>query len=216
MKNYLSQTAGKGFCIFLFAISFSCLFSATTVSAQKCKPDYSKMDKIEKKQIDLWTCELYETSFGGSLMKTSTVSIKYNIGRVDTINFVEIQLIKIEESDVNQLLESSLKGAKGNEFFFGIKDGEPLKFVALEATNKTQRLALSGKLATIVTLTGEIKSGDLQIAKESLTEKTIEAVRVKLENGVMINQDVKGKNGDKAQDKSVCFFKFLQEAGHMK
>jgi hypothetical protein len=198
--------------IFLFYI-----FLPVNTSAQKCKPDYSKLDKIEKKQIDIWNAELYETPLmKAALLTTSSVNITFSIGRMDTLNGIQITLQKQEESVTRAVLESSLKGAKGNEFYFGLKGGEPLKFIVAEATNETKANGLSGKLVTTVTLSCEIKSEDLQTIKEALTGKIIDAVRLKLENGLVINQNVKEKNGERAKDKSVCFFNFLQEKGYMK
>jgi hypothetical protein len=218
MKKIFNQTISSSFSTILLGtftlfISLSLPFNTW---GQKCKPDYSKLDKIEKKQIDVWTAELYETSFGASMMKTSTVSIVFFIGRMDTLNFVKVQLQKQEESVTNAVLESSLKGAMGNEFYFGLKDGDPLKFTASKATNETKANGLSGKLVTTVTLSSEIKSEDIQKIKDALTGKVIDAVRVKLENGLIIDQNVKEKKGDKMKEKSVCFCNFLQEKGYMK
>jgi len=189
---------------------------ALEANSQKCKPDYSKLDKIEKKQIDVWNAELYETPLmKTALLTTSSVSITFSIGRMDTVNGIMITLQKQEESAARAVLESSLKGAKGNEFYLGLKDGEPLKFIASDAINETKATTM-GKLVTTVQLSCEFKSEDLQNIKDALTGKIIDAVRVKLENGVIINQDVKEKNGERAKNKSVCFFNFLQEKGLMK
>lgn len=205
------------FNIILFGTCILFFFPSTKVLAQKgCKPDFSKIDKIEKKQVDAWTCELYETSFGSSLTKTSTVNILFSIGRIDTANFVQLTLIKQEESVTNAAFESSLKAAKGNEFYLGMKDGDPLKFIAVDVTNQTKTNGLSGKLVTTVTLAGDIKSEDLQKIKDALTGKNIEAIRVKLVGDLVIDQNVKDKKGDKAKEKSSCFFNYLQEKGYMK
>lgn len=216
MKKIFLQSVGTVFSTMLLGTFLLFFILPSNVSAQKCKPDYSKLDKIEKKQIDAWSCELYETSLGASLFTTSQVRVSFSIGRMDTANFVQLSLQKQEESVVGAVLESSLKGAKGNEFYFGMKDGDPLKFIVSEAINETKINRLLGELVTTVTLGSEIKSEDLQKIKEALTGKTIDAVRVKLENGLIINQNVKEKNGDKMQDKAVCFFNFLSEKGYMK
>jgi|SRR5947207_5981820 len=119
-------------------------------------------------------------------------------------------------SDVNAAFESSLKGAKGNEIFFGIKGGDPLKFVVTEVSNQTKREALSGKLNTTVSLSCKINSEDLKTLKNVLTTNLIDAVRIKLENDVVIEQSVKEKNGKKFMGKAGCFFNFLQDKGYMK
>lgn len=73
-----------------FLPSFICL----PANAQNCKPDYSKLDKIEKKKIDAWSCELYETSLGASMFSTSQVYITFAIGRMDNATFVQLTLQK--------------------------------------------------------------------------------------------------------------------------
>ena len=216
MKKRSTKTTSTSFCTLLLVTCL--LFISSTLWGQKCKPDYSQLDKIEKKQVDVWSAELYETSFGASLTKTSTVGITFSIGRQDTLNFVHLTLQKQEESVQNALFESSLKAAKGNEFYFGLKDGDPLKFIAVEVSNKTQTktIGLTAKLITTVTLTSEIKSEDFQKIKDALTGKNIDAIRVKLEGDFVIDQNVKEKKGDKAKEKSVCFFSFLEEKGYVK
>lgn len=196
-------------------LSFFSIFTLSlilnSVNAQKCKPDYSKVDKIENKKIDAWSSELYETPLmKAALASTSSISITFSIGRMDTSNFVQLTLRKEEENVGRAIIESSLKGANGNEFFFGMKDSDPLKFVTSEATNET-KANMFGKIITTVTLGCEIKSENLQKIKEALTGKNITAVRIKLENGLTIDQKVKDKNSDKTKDKSVCFFNFLEE-----
>ena len=216
MKKIFHQTISKSFSAILLGTFILFISLPFNTWAQKCKPDYSKLDKIEKKQVDAWTAELYETSFGGSMLRTSQISITFSIGRMDTANFIQLQLQKQEESAQNAAFESSLRGAKGNEFYLGIKDGDPLKFVADEVTNQTKANGFSGKLVTTVVLSSNIKNEDLKALKDALTSKSIDATRIKLQNDVVIDQSVKEKKGEKMMEKAVCFFNFLKEKGYMK
>jgi hypothetical protein len=197
--------------LFFFIAIFSLSLIFNSVNAQKCKPDYSKVDKIENKKIDAWSSELYETPLmKAALTTTSSISITFSIGRMDTLNFVQLTLRKEEENVGRAILESSLKGANGNEFYFGMKDSDPLKFVTSEASNET-KANMFGKIITTVTLGSEITSENLQKIKEALTGNNIIAVRIKLENGLTIDQNIKNKNSNKTKDKAVCFFNFLDE-----
>ena len=121
MKKIINQAVALSSKTLLFVTFLLFIFPVSKTWAQKCKPDHSKLDKIEKKQVDAWTAELFESSFGARMMNSSAVYITFSIARIDTSNFVQLQLSKAESSVRNQLFESSLKGAKGNEFFFGIK-----------------------------------------------------------------------------------------------
>jgi hypothetical protein len=216
MKTPSHQMIYAKFSSIMFGIFILLIFSTSQARAQKCKPDYSKKDKIEKKQIDAWSCELFETSLGASLFKTSEIRITFSVGRMDTSNFIQLQLQKQEESVQNAIFESTLKGAKGNEFYLGMKDGDPLKFTAEEVTNQTKMNSFLGKLVTTVVLSCEVKAGDLQAMKDALTNKIVDATRIKLENGLIIEQSVKEKKGNRMMEKAICFFNFLQEKGYMK
>lgn len=216
MKKIINYHSGNGamscyFCAFLLLF-----LSTSNLSAQNCKPDYSQKDKIENKQVDAWMCELYETSLGGSMLRTSQVSITFSIGRMENSNFIQLHLQKKEESAQNALFESTLKGAKGDEFYLAIKDSDPLKFVADQATNQTKANSFSRKLVTTVVLSSYISDNDLKAIKDVLTKKLINATRIKLENDLIIDQQVKDKNGKKAMEKATCFFNYLQEKGLMK
>ncbi len=217
MKKSFTKRNGSSLSAILFGTCMLFFFSTSKALAQKCKPDYSKLDKIEKKQIDAWYAELYETSFGDKLMKTSTVRITFSIGRMDTVNFIQLELQKQEESKENAEFESSLIGAKGNEFYFGMKNGDPLKFVAEDVTNRSKASGgLKKKFITTVMLRSSIKNENLQAVKDALTYKLIDATLIKIENGVEEDQKVKEKHGKKMMEKAVCFFNFLEEKGYWK
>ena len=217
MGKIINCHSGKGVKSFRLAALLVLLFTVSNISAQNCKPDYSKKDKIENKQVDAWTCELYETGFmKAAFLTTSTVNITFSIGRMENLNFVQLTLQKQEESVTRAVLESSLKGAKGNEFYLAIKDSDPLKFVVNEARNETKANGLSRKLVTTVVLSSYISDKDLKALKDVLTNKLIDAARIKLENDLVIDQSVKDKNGKKAMQKATCFFSYLQEKGFMK
>ena len=210
MKKSFTKTNGTGFSSILFGTFMLFFFSTSKTLAQKCKPDYSKLDKIEKKQTNKWEAELYETSFGDKLMKTSAVRITFSIGRMDTINFIQLQLQKHEESKENAEFESSLIAAKGNEFHLGMKNGDPLKFVADDFTNRSKASGgLKKKFITTVMLGSSIKDENLQAVKDALTYNLIDATRINLENGVIIDQSVKEKHGKENDGKSCLFFQLF-------
>ena len=216
MKKSFTKTNGTSFSSILFGTCMLFFFPTSKALAQKCKPDDSRMDKIEKKQVDIWSCELYETSFAGSVFNSSEVSINFSIGRMDNTNFVRVELQKQEESKEKAEFESALKGTKGNEFSFGMKNGDPLKFVAADVTNETKKNSFYNKLVTTVVLSSEIKNEDLLALKDALTTKPIDAVRIKLENDLKIEKKVKDKNGKNMMEKAVCFFNYLHEKGYDK
>jgi|SRR5579883_3683737 len=87
--------------------------STSIASAQTCKPDMSKEDKITKERIDVWTHVLSATGFASSLLTSSTGKITATVGRYGTLNAINIQIEKRERSATNAVLESARRGAVG-------------------------------------------------------------------------------------------------------
>jgi len=193
-------------------------FSFYQISAQKCKPDISTVDKIEKKKITAWSGELYQTSSGAVIVgsTTSTMQVTLMIGIEQDSVFLTLFIKKAEGSKQNASFESALKAVKGNEFMFGIKDGEALKFTANDVSNNTKMDNFWGELATTIALGTYIPKSQLPSFIETLSTKIIDAFRVKLDNNLIITQSVKGKNGEKMKNKAICLKNYLQENGLLK
>ncbi len=182
-------------------------------SAQNCKPDNSRKDKITKQQLDEWSSVLYAPGMFNNTLLNSNVKIAASIIRMNDVNKVAIVIIRTQKT-VNATNVDQYKGAKGNEFYFGFKDGTPVKFVTDEVSNKSEVVGEIG--VNTVILFSAIKDEDLKTMKDALTAKLIDGVRVTIENGITIEQSVKEKEGAKMQAKLNCFFSFAQEKGYMK
>ena len=130
--------------------------------------------------------------------------------------FITLYLKKAEGSKQNAEFESALKAVKGNEFLFGIKDGEALKFSANSVSNNTKMDNFWGELATTVAMGAYIPIDQVPSFIETLSTKTIDAFRIKLANDLIITQSVKEKNGEKMRNKAICFKNYLKEKGILK
>jgi hypothetical protein len=174
----------------------------------------SGRDNISKQQVDRWHQTLFSTGFGSSLMNTSQVSIIAMVGRYGTANFISIQIQKQEESKQNATFESEYRAEKGNQFYFGLKNGEPLVFEATEVSNETKAGGvLVGKLITTVVLSAVVPDKELATLREALTRKQIDGVRVVLAGNVRIEKAVDDKNGKKMMEKFSCFYQSLDKRG---
>ncbi|MCK9404711.1 MAG: hypothetical protein M0Q26_15060 [Chitinophagaceae bacterium] len=205
----MSKSIFRGLIILLIASSLT----THNVLAQNCKPDNSRLDKITKQQLDEWSSVLYAPGIFNNAMKNSNVKIAASIIRMGDINKIALVIIRTQEK-INTTTVDQYRGAKGNEFYFGFKDGTPIKFVVDEVTNKSDVVGDIGVNSII--LFSAIKDEDLKTIKEGLTAKSIDAVRATLENGITVEQSVKDKDGAKMQVKFNCFFSFAQEKGYMK
>lgn len=193
--------------------------AASRVWAQNCKPDVSTQDQISKEQREVWTQRLFSTSFMGSLNSSSEVIVTGTVGRYGALNAVNIQLQKEEKSLQNAAFESSLRAVKGNQFFFGLKDGPPLSFSATSVSNETKAptsvlAGFSGKqLVTTVVLSAVLSDRDVLALRDALTKKQIDSVRILLAGDVRIDKSVNGGDGEKMRQKFSCFYQALDSKG---
>lgn len=190
-------------CVLMFC------FSSSHSWAQTCKPDISQVDKISKQQEDYW----FQT------LSTSGVAISVYVGRRGLVNYVGVQIDKQEAPGLKAGFESALHGVKGNQFHFGLKNGEPLAFVAADVQNETKvsesfMAGFTGKnLYTKVVLEAVVKDNDLATLRDALTRKQIDAARVVLTGDVIIQASVSDKNGAKMMGKFGCFYQYLDKKG---
>lgn len=196
-------------CVLMFC------FSSSQAWAQNCKPDVSREDKISKERIDIWAQVLSSTSFGSSLMSTSEVSVTATIGRYGTINAVNLELQKREESATNAAFESAFRGAVGKPFYFGFKNGDPAAFVVTEVGNdaKVQQGLFAAKGVTTVILSAVLDDRELATLRDALTTRQIDAIRLVLAGDVRIEKSVNDKNGKKMMEKFSCFYQSLDKRG---
>jgi hypothetical protein len=192
-----------------------CCFSSSQAWAQNCKPDVSREDKISKERIDVWAQALFSTSFGSSLMSTSEVGITATIGRYGSLNAVNLQIQKREESATNAQFESAYRAAVGKPFYFGFKNGDPLAFVVTEVGNeaKVQQGLFAAKGVTTVILSAVLQDAELATLRDALTTRQIDAIRMVLAGDLRIEKSVNDKNGKKMMEKFSCFYQSLDKRG---
>lgn len=190
-------------------------FSSSHAWAQNCKPDVSREDKISKQNVEVWTQSLFSTSFGSSLMSTSEMSVFATVGRYGSINAVNIEIHKSEESATNAAFESAYRGAVGKTFYFGFKNGDPLAFVVTDIGNesKVQQGLFSAKGVTTVVLSAVVQDDELATLRDALTSRQIDAFRIVLSGDVRIEKSVNEKNGKKLMEKFSCFYQSLDKKG---
>ena len=192
------------------------LLGTMTVSitcAQSCKPNVSRQDKITKQRIDIWTQVLNSTSFGASVIGTTDVGITATVGRYGTVNAVNLQIQKKEESRAKVDIESPYRAAVGKPFYFGFKSGPPLAFMVTEVSNAARvGGVITSKAITTVVLSAVVSDADLLTLRETLTTQPIDAVRIELAGDLRIEKSVSEGNGRKMMENFQCFFQYLASA----
>jgi hypothetical protein len=191
-------------CVLMFCLSSS------QASAQNCKPDGSGVDKISKQQVENW----FKT------VSTSGVAITVFIARSGSTNWFAVQIDKQEApATANAEFQSALHAEKGNQFYFGLKNGDPLTFVSTAVNNSAHvsgsfMAGLTGKnLYTRVFLSAIIPDKELATLRDTLTRKQIDAVRIVLAGDVVIQASVSDKDGLKLMEKFGCFYQSLDKRG---
>jgi hypothetical protein len=192
------------FCVLTF------WFSSSHAWAQDCKPDVSGQDKISKQQVDHW----FKT------VSTSGVAITVFVGGTSTGSWVTVQIDKQEAAaTTNTEFQSPLRAIKGNQFYFGLKNGEPVKFVATSVSNEAKvsgsfMAGFSGKnLYTKVVLSAVVRDKNLAALRDALTRKQIDAVRIVLAGDLVIQASVSDKDGMRLMEKFSCFYQSLDKKG---
>src|SRR5258708_27353156 len=152
-------------------------FSSFPAWAQNCKPDVSQVDTISKQQQDYWL----------QTLSTSEVAITVSLRNSATSSSIAVQIDKQEAAATsNTQFQSALHAEKGNQFYFGLKNGEPLPFVATSVSNNAKvsgsfMAGLSGKnLYTTVVLVADLQDKELAALRDALTRKEIDALRILL------------------------------------
>lgn len=192
-------------CVLMFC------FSSSQAWAQTCKPDISTQDKISKQQVDIWL----------QTVSRSGVAITVFIGRRTSIGAQVGVVIEKQEAALttNTDFQSALHAVKGNQFYFGLKNGEPLMFVASGVSNEAKvsgsfMAGFTGKgLVTVVQMWALVENKDLAALRDALTQKQIDAVRIILAGDVRIERSIEEKNGRKMTDKFSCFYQSLDKTG---
>ena len=185
-------------------------FSSSVVWAQNCKPDRSGQDKLSKQQLNFW----FKT------VSTSGVAITIFVGRGAFTNWVNVQIDKQEAAATsNAQFQSPLRAEKGNPFYFGLKNGEPMTFVSTEVSNNAKvsgsfLAGFSGKnLYTIVVLSATIQDKEMAALRDAFTRKQVDAVRIVLAGDIVIQASVSDKDGARLMEKFGCFYQWLDEKG---
>jgi len=196
--------------LFQIAICVLMFYFSSHAWAQDCKPDRSGQDKISKQQYDYWL----------KTVSTSNVAITVIVGRSGFFNWVNVRIEKQEApATPNTQFQAPLHGEKGNTFYFGLKNGEPLTFVATSVSNNAHvsgsfLAGLTGKnLYTVVELSADLQDKDMATLKDALTRRQVDAVRIMLAGDNVIGANVSDKDGLSLMGKFECFYQWLDKKG---
>jgi hypothetical protein len=142
------------------------------------------------------------------------------VGRSGFLNWVNVRIEKQEApATPNTQFQAPLHGEKGNSFYFGLKNGEPLTFVATSVSNNAHvsgsfLAGLTGKnLYTVVELSADLQDKEMATLKDALTRKQIDAVRIVLAGDNVIGATVNDKDSMSLMEKFGCFYQWLDKNG---
>ncbi len=192
-------------------ITLSILLYSFIALGQNCKPDLKNTDKVTKQPNVAWQTELYESSFGNSLVNTSNWRINFQLGRYTQNHLLSIFINKYEESVQAAAFESQYKGIEGTPFVLAFSSGSPLTFVVTSAVNNTQMDNLNGRLVTTITLSVKLTPDEIEQIRKSFSAGKLNAIRCNLANNITIDETVKEKRADKVYEKVKCFLDYIDK-----
>lgn len=175
-----------------------------------CRPARQWVDPITKQQNVQFEHNLNQMGFWKSMV-ASDIELWVMVLRFGQVNAVNVQLTKVENDRDRAAFESQFHGAKGDRFTFGIKDGQPLSFLAAEVNNQSKIVQGKGLVMTTV-LSAHVPDSEMARFREILTTKEIEAVRVNLVTG-QVDRVVDEENGEAMMEKFACFYSWLDKNG---
>lgn len=193
----------------------SAMVAVPQAFARGCKPDVVREDRITKERIRVWTQVLSETSFLGSLVKTSQTTVIATAGRYGSVNAINLEIQKREESAQNAAFESAWRGAAGKPILFGIKGGAPIELTITDVGNdaRVAQGLFAAKGVTTIVLSAAVSNATLARLQPILTTKMIDAVRVVLSGDVRLEFAVDEDNGEDLMNKFGCFYRSFADDG---
>jgi hypothetical protein len=152
--------------------------------------------------------------FSGLTTGNSDVKVTAVIGRVGTVNELDLRIWRRQEA-ANAGFESDYRAAIGKSFYFGFKNGDPLEFVVKDVSFEAgvQQGLYAAKGVTTAVLVAFIPDRALATMREALVSRQIDAIRIALAGGVRIEESVGDKDGKKMMEKFSCFYQSLDKRG---
>jgi hypothetical protein len=103
------------------------------------------------------------------------------------------------------------RGAKGQPFYLGFQNGDPLKFTVGEVMNAADvaQGLFSAKARTRVILKATLSTEDVERIRTTVTSDQVDAFRIILSGGAQVEKAVSTSNGAKLRQKFDCFYRAL-------
>lgn len=184
-------------------------FGAIDAAAQ-CRPDFSSRDKITRAEVAKWHRNLTEAGFLKSLI-SEDIDVIASIGRYGDVNALNVEIVNKQNDRDRAAFDSRYRAVKGDRFFLGFGDAEPLAFEATDVNNQAQIENAKGLVMTVV-LSARLTDSQLARMRSALTSKRIVAVRLGLSSG-MVERSIGEGHGKAMMEKLSCFYQYLDGRG---
>jgi len=212
MKSSIFQNKLRG--IVIVTCLLLCALSSSTAFADSCTPDVSGHDSITKKPVQRWIQVLSSTGFLREALMGDSIAITARIHRDGDKNYIVIIIEKKDENLARVAFESRYHAAKGDQIILGFKNGDPLTFVATEVSNKAEKSGfLTSMLQMSAVWAAEVSDASMATARDTLTTKQVDAIRVSPASGDHFEQAVSDETGKALMEKFGCFYQALDKRG---
>lgn len=175
-----------------------------------CKPDVINVDKITKEKKEFWTLKLASSFVFTDKAKGKDQFIFYfQLIKIESKQYFSL-VVQKTASMVSQLLQDDYVFEKGNTVLFGLTDAKPYEMIITDVYKDKKVYDGSRQVVTLHYLIHEIKEDEIPYVKDLLTNKNIDAIRIVLNDGTMINKDIKEKKSEQLINKANCFFEAIE------
>lgn len=212
MKSSIFQNKLGG--IVIVTCMLLCALSSSTALAESCTPDFVGHDNITKKPVQRWIQVLSSTGLLSEALMGNSLAIYARIHRDGDKNFIVIIIEKKDENLTRVAFESRYHASKGDQIILGFKNGDPLTFVATSVSNKAEKSGfLTSMLQMSAVWAAEVSDASMAAARDTLTKKQVDAIRISPANGDNFELAVSDETGKALMDKFGCFYEAVDKLG---
>ena len=168
------------------------------------------LTKSQKKKKEFWTLKLATSSvFADKANGTDQFIFYFQLIKIESKQYFSLVLQKTA-SMTSQLLRDDYVFEKGNKVLIGLADSKPYEMSITDVYKDKKVYESLHQVVTFHYLIHEIDNDEIPYIKDLLTSKNIDALRIVLNDGTMINKEVKEKKSDQLISKANCFFNAIE------
>jgi hypothetical protein len=201
----------KGIVFIFFVIATNQFVFGQKQEKDLCKADEIKKDKITKETIEIWREKLASSSSFKSATNGKADFLYYlSFYKTSNGNYLVINLSQTSPY-AKEFFGEDIKFSKKDIIVFGWAENKPLELNIGEVQNSRKVYESSKLVVNTYGLIISISDNDSALIMECFTKDLLTGMRINMESGNVLEEEIKDKVGIKINQKADCFFKSISE-----